>query len=77
MDSPYHWVLKATDSRSLYCQHNRIIGVNATAPDYLNVNAWLDPASPEYKVKLADAIFHYKACAAKDEHFEMCMPPTK
>ena len=72
-DSPYRWVLKATDSRSLYRQHNRIIGVNVTAPDYLNVNAWLDPASPEYKVELADAIFHYKARAAKDERFEMCI----
>ena len=77
MDSPYHWVLKATDSRSLYHQHNQIIGVNATAPDYLNVNAWLDPASPEYKVKLADAIFHYKAHAAKDKHFEMCIATHK
>lgn len=59
--------------RSIYCQHNHVIGVNVTSPDYVNVNSWLAPESTEYKPELADAIFHYSACAAKDDRFEMCI----
>src|SRR5882762_4322108 len=72
-DSVYHWLLQPTDMQSLYRQHNRTIGVDVTSPDYVNVDAWLDPESPKYKPELADAIFHYSARAAKDERFELCI----
>jgi hypothetical protein len=72
-DSPYRWLLKDTDIRSLCRQYNQTLGVNITAPDYVNVDVWLDPESPAYKPELAGAIFHYKARAAKDERFEICI----
>ena len=72
-ESPYCWLLKVTDLRSIYLQHNQFIGVNASTLDYVNVDNWLDPESSDYKPELANAVFHYKTWAAKDEYFEMCI----
>ena len=77
MDLPYCWILKSTDMRSIYCQHNHVIGVKVTSPDYVDVDSWLNPESPEYKSKLADAIFHYSTRTAKDDCFEMCIATSK
>ena len=72
-DSPYRWLLKPTDMRSIYRQHNRAIGVDVISPDYVNIDSWLNPESPEYKSELPDAIFHYSTCSAKDDRFKMCI----
>ena len=47
--------------------------MNVTTPDFVNVHTWLDHNSPEYNPMLANAIFHYGACAMKNEHFEVCI----
>ena len=73
MDSPYRWLLKDTDMRSIYRQHSRAIGINVTSPDYVNVDSWLNPESPEHKPDLAKAVFHYSARTAKDDRFEICI----
>ncbi|KAJ7094102.1 hypothetical protein C8R44DRAFT_749621 [Mycena epipterygia] len=39
----------------------------------INIDEWLDPASPQYNATLADAIFHYSARTNKTERFETCI----
>lgn len=45
----------------------------ATSERNQNVDAWLDPKSPDYNKTLAAAVFHYKARAEKHERFEACI----
>jgi hypothetical protein len=69
----YRWLLKASDTCSLYRQYNRIQGVKVNEHSYLNIDAWLDHESPQYNKVFSDAIFHYSARANKDERFEACV----
>jgi hypothetical protein len=71
--SSYRWLLRQTDFRTIYRQHSRLLGVNATAAPHLNVDEWLTPGSPQYNPMLADAVFHYSARTAKEERFEVCI----
>jgi hypothetical protein len=71
--SPYRWLLEPRDSRSLYRQYSRMNGVKVTEKPQINVDEWLDPASPQYNTTIADAIFHYLARAEKGDRFEVCI----
>jgi hypothetical protein len=44
--SPYCWLLEPRDSQSLYRQYNHMNGVKVTEKAHVNVDEWLDPASP-------------------------------
>ncbi|EIM87406.1 uncharacterized protein STEHIDRAFT_156377 [Stereum hirsutum FP-91666 SS1] len=71
--SRYRWILNPKDSRSLYRQHHRKEGVQVRTQPHQNVDAWLDPKSPDYNKTFAAAIFHYKARVEKQERFEACI----
>lgn len=72
-DSCYHWLLKESDIHTVYHQQNHSLGINMNAPDYMNINAWLNSTSPHYNPTLTCAVFHYQAHATKDEHFNICI----
>ncbi|KIJ42120.1 hypothetical protein M422DRAFT_780089 [Sphaerobolus stellatus SS14] len=61
------------DSSRLYRMHARIQGVNLSETPENNIDAWLDPKSPEYKPELAAAIFHYHARHSTSERFKVCI----
>ncbi|TFK78557.1 hypothetical protein K466DRAFT_507120 [Polyporus arcularius HHB13444] len=71
--SPYRWLIRSTDTRSLYRQFNRLRGINTAVAAHVNVDEWLNPRSSLYKPTFADAVFHYSARAAKGERFEVCI----
>ncbi|TFK46462.1 hypothetical protein OE88DRAFT_1667443 [Heliocybe sulcata] len=72
-ESPYRWILKQSDTRSLYRQFNRIQGIKVRDPAHINIDKWLDPDSPEYNKTLADAVFHYSPRVEKGDRFEICI----
>ncbi|KAJ6582512.1 hypothetical protein DFH09DRAFT_1360400 [Mycena vulgaris] len=72
-ESPYRWSIETRDSRSLYSQFNRLNGVKVKEKPQINMDEWLDPASPQYNATLAEAIFHYSARSSKAERFEVCI----
>ncbi|KIJ43803.1 hypothetical protein M422DRAFT_252706 [Sphaerobolus stellatus SS14] len=61
------------DSSCLYCMQACIQGVDLLIPPEQNIDAWLDPYSPQYHPELAQAIFHYKACEQSSKHFKICI----
>ncbi|KAJ7585767.1 hypothetical protein C8J56DRAFT_892449 [Mycena floridula] len=63
----------SADTRSLYCQYNRLRGIKTAEPAHVNIHEWLDPDSTEYNTTLTDAIFHYSARETKDDRFEACI----
>ncbi|TDL28464.1 hypothetical protein BD410DRAFT_695097, partial [Rickenella mellea] len=71
--SPYRWILKQADTRSLYRQFNRIGGISVSKPAHVNIHNWLDPHSPEYNAALHRAIFHYSERATRGDRFEVCV----
>lgn len=71
--SSHRWLLRKTDTRSLYRQFNRIRGINVVQPAHVNVDDWLDSASPAYNAAFAEAFFHYSARATQDDRFEVCI----
>ncbi|KAI0046733.1 hypothetical protein FA95DRAFT_1667971 [Auriscalpium vulgare] len=71
--SGQRWLLRRTDSRSLYRQFNRLEGIDVRDAAHLNVHQWMDPSSPRYNAALASALFHYSARTSKDERFEACI----
>ncbi|KZT02331.1 uncharacterized protein LAESUDRAFT_662002 [Laetiporus sulphureus 93-53] len=75
--APFRWFLEASDTRSLYRQHNRMHGVDTTVPAHINIDEWLDLMSPRYNSVLADAVFHYSPRASRGEHFEVCIATLK
>ncbi|TFK45581.1 hypothetical protein OE88DRAFT_1649199 [Heliocybe sulcata] len=75
--SPYRWILKQADTRSLYRQFNQIQGVEVRQQAHINIDEWLDQDSPRYNKILADAVFHYSPRAAKGERFEICVAMDK
>ncbi|EIW51328.1 uncharacterized protein TRAVEDRAFT_89895, partial [Trametes versicolor FP-101664 SS1] len=71
--SSYRWLLRKSDTRSLYRQFNRIRGINVVQPAHVNVDDWLDSASPAYNAAFAEAVFLYSARATQDDRFEVCI----
>ncbi|EIM79023.1 uncharacterized protein STEHIDRAFT_164089 [Stereum hirsutum FP-91666 SS1] len=71
--SPYRWLLKQGDSRSLYRQFQRLGGVDVDTAPHRNVDHWLNPSHPEYNSTLAEAVFHYSARTKRSERFEICI----
>ncbi|KAL7283273.1 hypothetical protein ACG7TL_002702 [Trametes sanguinea] len=71
--SPFRWLMRKSDTRSLYRQFNRLRGVDTAQPAHLNVDAWLDPSSATYNKTFAAAVFHYSARAVKEDRFEVCI----
>jgi len=67
------WLLRPSDTRSLYRQYSRLQGIKVTEKPHLNIDDWLNPSSPDYKPALEEAIFHYSPRAAKGERFEACV----
>ncbi|KIJ35569.1 hypothetical protein M422DRAFT_262151 [Sphaerobolus stellatus SS14] len=61
------------DSSRLYRMQARIQGVDLLIPPEQNIDAWLDPCSPQYHPELAQAIFHYKAREQSSECFKICI----
>lgn len=74
---PYRWLIRKTDTRSLYRQFNRLRGLRTVVPPHVNIDEWLDPASPSYNKDIAAAVFHYSARAHKDERFEVCLATSE
>ncbi|EPQ52484.1 hypothetical protein GLOTRDRAFT_95391 [Gloeophyllum trabeum ATCC 11539] len=72
-DSPYRWLLKQSDTRSLYRQFNRMQGIHVSERAHINIDDWLNENSPRYDKTLADAVFHYSAHAEKGDRFEICI----
>lgn len=72
-ESSYRWLIRKGDTRSLYCQFNRLHGIHTATAAHLNVDDWLDPTSPGYNATFADAVFHYSPRAAKNDRFEVCI----
>ncbi|KAJ6556906.1 hypothetical protein B0H10DRAFT_1967533 [Mycena sp. CBHHK59/15] len=75
--SPYRWILTHNDSRSLYCQYNRMKGVTVTEAPEINVDDWLDSTSDKFNPTLVHAIFHYSAHVNKGERFEVAIATDK
>ncbi|KAF7790324.1 hypothetical protein EIP86_001278 [Pleurotus ostreatoroseus] len=71
--SAYRWLIEAHDTRTLYRQYHRMMGITTRIAAHINVDEWLDPKSPRYNKTLADAVFHYKPRADKGERFEVCI----
>ncbi|KIJ32258.1 hypothetical protein M422DRAFT_265912 [Sphaerobolus stellatus SS14] len=71
--SPYQWMLLPHDTRTLYRQYSRFVGVNVTMREEINIDDWLDPNSPNYNHTLAEAVFHYAPRAEANERFEVCI----
>ncbi|KAI1781826.1 hypothetical protein LXA43DRAFT_977888 [Ganoderma leucocontextum] len=72
-DSPHRWLLRKSDTRSLYRQFNRLRGIRTAVQPQVNVDQWLDPSSPSYNKSFAAAVFHYNARAEKGDRFEVCI----
>jgi len=65
--------LLGSDFSALYHQHNRQNGVDiSNLPEY-NLDHWLDPKHFNFKPVLAEAIFHYRACAEWSERLKVCI----
>ncbi|KZV80609.1 hypothetical protein EXIGLDRAFT_780756 [Exidia glandulosa HHB12029] len=71
--SRYRWLLSSRDSRSLYRQHHRMTGISVEDKPHVNIDEWLDPESPKFNAELRDAVFYYRARAAEDERFKVCI----
>ncbi|KIJ34487.1 hypothetical protein M422DRAFT_263455 [Sphaerobolus stellatus SS14] len=71
--SQYRWIMKGYDTRALYRQYNRMIGVDTQKKPHINIDEWLDPKSSHYNPILAEAVFHYSARAALNQRFEVCV----
>ncbi|CDO76392.1 hypothetical protein BN946_scf184937.g6 [Trametes cinnabarina] len=71
--SSFRWLMRKSDTRSLYRHFNRLRGVNTAQPSHLNIHEWLNPSSAAYNKGFAAAVFHYSARAAKDDRFEVCI----
>nr|VWO97430.1 Linoleate diol synthase [Ganoderma boninense] len=73
LESSYRWLIRKSDTRSLYRQFNRLRGIHTATAAHINVDDWLDPASPAYNPIFADAVFHYSPRASKHDRFEVCI----
>lgn len=69
----YRWILKSSDTRTLYRQHHRLSGIDVKQKPHINVHAWLDPDSSQFNPILHDAIFHYAARIEQGDRFEVCI----
>ncbi|KAI1781670.1 hypothetical protein LXA43DRAFT_977973 [Ganoderma leucocontextum] len=72
-ESSYRWLIRKSDTRSLYRQFNRLRGIHTATAAHLNIDDWLDTTSPAYNPAFADAVFHYSPRATKNERFEVCI----
>ncbi|KIJ42266.1 hypothetical protein M422DRAFT_780066 [Sphaerobolus stellatus SS14] len=72
-NSQFQWIMKSYDTRALYQQYNRMIGIDTMKKPQINIDDWLDPQSPHYNATLAEAVFHYSPQAALNEYFEVCI----
>lgn len=54
-----HYYFKAEDTSHLYRIYNQVQGVDFACWPEINVDAWLNPKSPQYHATLAQAIFYY------------------
>ncbi|KIJ36149.1 hypothetical protein M422DRAFT_261476 [Sphaerobolus stellatus SS14] len=72
-NSQFQWIIKSYDTRALYQQYNRMIGVDTMKKPQINIDDWLDPQLRHYNATLAEAVFHYSPQAALNEHFEVCI----
>jgi len=48
-------------------------GVNLSELPKNNIDSWLDPKSPYFKLEVAGAVFYYKAQYNKSEQFKICI----
>lgn len=71
--SHHRWLLKKKDARSLYRQAQRNDGVDVNEKPHRNIDAWLNPSSPEYNSDLAGSVFYYSARAAIDDRVKICI----
>jgi hypothetical protein len=71
--SVYRWIIRSSDSRSLYRQFNRVDGIKVTEKAHMNIHEWLDPESAQYNATLCEAIFYYTARSSSEERFQACV----
>ncbi|KAJ3718180.1 hypothetical protein C8R42DRAFT_550444, partial [Lentinula raphanica] len=62
-----------SDHGTLYRKAARNIGVDARELPQHNVDAWLNPDSPQYNPEVSKAVFHYSARAEAGDRFEICI----
>lgn len=67
----FRWLLKSTDTRSLYRQYHRLEGVNVMEAAHINVDDWLTQKSPRYNSILANAVFEYSPRTVTGDRFEI------
>ncbi|KAI1783380.1 hypothetical protein LXA43DRAFT_977164 [Ganoderma leucocontextum] len=72
-ESSYRWLIRKSDTRSLYRQFNRLRGIHTATAAHLNIDDWLDTTSPAYNPAFTNTVFHYSPRATKNEHFEVCI----
>ncbi|KIJ24387.1 hypothetical protein M422DRAFT_274848 [Sphaerobolus stellatus SS14] len=71
-NSQFRWIMKPYNTRAIYRQYNRMIGVDTTKKPQINIDDWLDPCSPHYNAP-SQKLFHYSPRAALNEQFEACI----
>ncbi|EJD36416.1 hypothetical protein AURDEDRAFT_130079 [Auricularia subglabra TFB-10046 SS5] len=71
--SSHRWVIMRQDMRTIYRQYAQLHGVDLREQPEVNIDEWLNPASPKFNKTLADAVFHYAARAEHSERFEACV----
>ncbi|KAI1782886.1 hypothetical protein LXA43DRAFT_1103300 [Ganoderma leucocontextum] len=76
-DSNHRWLLRKSDTRSLYRQHNKLRGIRTVVQPQVNVDQWLNPKARAYNKTLASAVFHYSARAEKGDCFEVCVATSQ
>jgi hypothetical protein len=69
----HRWLLRPTDTQSLYRQFNCMQGVKVTGHTHMNIHEWMDPDSHQYNQTLANAIFYYSTRGSRDDRFEACV----
>ncbi|KZT32968.1 hypothetical protein SISSUDRAFT_1037372 [Sistotremastrum suecicum HHB10207 ss-3] len=78
MDNPttsrnYRYLLLTTDSSQLYQQYSSTLGVRTSTPPEHNVHNWISVESPEYKIDIAAAVFHYQPRTKDNDRLIVCI----
>ncbi|KAJ3804757.1 hypothetical protein F5876DRAFT_82644 [Lentinula aff. lateritia] len=62
-----------TNHTSLYRKASKELGYNPKVEPQYNVDDWLNVESQNFKPEIAEAVFHYSACAEAGDRFEICI----
>lgn len=71
----YHFL--PSNNATLYCKFSRKHGVDVRKQPQYNIDDWLNPASPDFKQEIQDAVFHYSARSDAGERFQICLSTSE